>query len=62
VTASSMIPTYGLWRAGKAVLEGPRLLKYGINFLVGFPGTVAGLLDPHVSESGGLASSLGESE
>jgi hypothetical protein len=46
---------------GELALRGsPGIIKYGVNYLTGLPGTVAGLLDPHANASGGLASSLDE--
>jgi hypothetical protein len=56
-----MVPALGMWRGGEAALEGaPVVLKYGLNYLMGFPCTLAGLLDPHVNPSGELTSSLDE--
>jgi RHS repeat-associated protein len=61
VTAAGGIPAAGMAVGGeRAVANLPRIAKYAINFNMGVPGTVAGLLDPHADASGGLASSLGE--
>ncbi|MET0603657.1 MAG: RHS repeat-associated core domain-containing protein [Baekduia sp.] len=61
ITATGAIPAGALAAAGTRALRGmPNMARYGLNYLVGLPGTVASLLDPHVNASGGLASSLGD--
>jgi hypothetical protein len=61
VTAVGVIPAAPMAAGGEKALAGsPRIIKWGVNYMLGLGGTVSGLLDPHADASGGLSSSLDE--